>query len=47
MYIKSAKELDVYQKAYTISMEIFVLSKAWPPEEKYSLTDQKDLALVE
>ena len=27
MYIKSAKDLDVYQKAYTLSMEIFMLSK--------------------
>jgi len=30
----------VYQKAYALAMEIFRLSKAWPPEEKYSLTDQ-------
>ena len=38
--IKSAKDLRVYKKAYTLSMEIFELSKAWPAEEKYSLTDQ-------
>jgi len=30
----------VYQKAYALAMEIFRLSKSWPPDEKYSLTDQ-------
>ncbi len=40
MRINSAKDLDVYKKAYALSMEIFHLSKQWPPEEKYSLTDQ-------
>jgi four helix bundle protein len=35
MKINSAKELKVYQEAYA-----FELSKKWPPEEKYSLTDQ-------
>jgi four helix bundle protein len=38
--INSAKDLDVYKKAYALSMEIFHLSKTWPAEEKYSLTDQ-------
>lgn len=38
--INSAKDLRVYQKAYTLAMEIFSLSKKWPAEEKYSLTDQ-------
>ena len=38
--IKSATDLVVYQKAYVLAMEIFRLSKSWPPEEKYSLTDQ-------
>jgi four helix bundle protein len=38
--INSAKDLDVYEKAYALSMQIFHLSKKWPPEEKYSLTDQ-------
>jgi four helix bundle protein len=38
--IRSAVDLIVYQKAYTLAMEIFRLSKAWPPEERYSLTDQ-------
>lgn len=38
--INSAKDLRVYQKAYALAMEIFRLSKTWPAEEKYSLTDQ-------
>jgi len=37
---KSAKDLKVYQTAYTLAMEIFTISKAWPAEERYSLTDQ-------
>ncbi len=40
MRINSAKELDVYTVAYELSMAIFVLSKGWPTEERYSLTDQ-------
>jgi len=40
LQIKSAKDLQVYQKAYDLAMEIFHLSKSWPPAEKYSLTDQ-------
>ncbi len=38
--IKSAKDLKVYRKAYKLAMEIFQLSKEWPPEERYSLVDQ-------
>jgi len=40
MQIKSAKDLTVYKKAYALAMEIFEHSKSWPPEERYSLTDQ-------
>jgi len=40
MQINSAKDLKVYKEAYALAMEIFELSKGWPPEEKYSLTDQ-------
>jgi len=40
MIINSAKELKVYKKAYGLSMEIFKISKTWPVEERYSLTDQ-------
>ena len=40
MQIKSSKDLTVYKEAYNLSMEIFKISKTWPVEEKYSLTDQ-------
>ena len=40
MQIRSAMDLKVYQLAYALAMEIFCLSKVWPSEEKYSLTDQ-------
>lgn len=38
--IKSHKELNVYQLAFKISMEIFFITKAFPKEEVYSLTAQ-------
>lgn len=34
------RDLKVYQLAYRLAMEIFQLSKTFPKEEKYSLTDQ-------
>jgi four helix bundle protein len=40
MRINSAKDLEVYKKAYSLSMEIFEKSKSFPPEEKYALTSQ-------
>jgi four helix bundle protein len=40
MKITTAKELNVYKTAYALSMEIFRLSKAFPPEERYALTSQ-------
>lgn len=40
MQINSAKDLTVYKKAYDLAMEIFELSKQWPSDERYSLTDQ-------
>jgi four helix bundle protein len=40
MLIKSAKDLEVYKKAYKLSMEIFEQSKTFPLEEKYALTSQ-------
>ena len=33
-------ELDVYKKAFEAAMRIFRVSKAFPKEETYSLTDQ-------
>lgn len=34
------KDLIVYQKAYKVAMDIFEMTKKFPPEEKFSLTDQ-------
>ena len=36
----SFRDLTVYKKAFTLAMEIFEISKTFPQEEKYSLTDQ-------
>jgi four helix bundle protein len=33
-------DLEVYQRAFAAAMEVFRLSKTFPAEEKYSLTDQ-------
>jgi four helix bundle protein len=38
--VNSFKELIVYQKAHKLAMDIFNLTKKFPKEEKYSLTDQ-------
>ncbi len=34
------RDLKVYQLSYTLALQIFETSKLFPPEEKYSLTDQ-------
>jgi len=34
------RELLAYKKAFDLAMEIYELSKSFPLEEKYSLTDQ-------
>ena len=39
-HISSYKELRVYQKAMAAAMRIFELTKHFPIEERYSLTDQ-------
>jgi hypothetical protein len=39
MSAKSVKETTVYRKAFALAMEVFEISKLFPPEEKYSLTD--------
>ena len=33
-------DLEVYRRAFAAAMEVFQLSKAFPKEERYSLTDQ-------
>jgi four helix bundle protein len=38
--IKTHKELDVFKLSFDTGMEIFNLSKSFPKEEMYSLTDQ-------
>mgnify|MGYP001016468452 CR=1 FL=1 len=38
--INGFRDLIVYQKAYNLAMEIFVMTRSYPKEEKYSLTDQ-------
>jgi four helix bundle protein len=38
--IQSHEELDVYQMAFKAAMRIFEISKRFPREETYSLTDQ-------
>jgi len=38
--VSSFKELIVYQKAHNLAMDIFEISKNFPKEEKFSLTDQ-------
>jgi four helix bundle protein len=40
MQIKSAKELEVYRKAYDLAMQVFELSRSFPAEEKFALTSQ-------
>jgi four helix bundle protein len=40
MKIRSHKELDVYKISFDAAMKIFEISKRFPKEETYSLTDQ-------
>ena len=38
--IRHFRDLEVYQLAMAAAMKLFEASKKFPPEEKYSLTDQ-------
>ena len=40
VYAKSHRDLIVYQKTRALANEIFILTKSFPKEEMYSLTDQ-------
>ena len=40
MQINSAKDLNVYQRAYGLAMKIFVLTRHFPVEERFGLTSQ-------
>ena len=37
---QSFRDLTVYRKAFELAMEIFEITKVFPKEERYSLTDQ-------
>jgi four helix bundle protein len=38
--LRGHRDLRVYQSAYALAMEIFLLSRTFPREEVYSLTNQ-------
>ncbi|WP_319481193.1 four helix bundle protein [uncultured Draconibacterium sp.] len=38
--ITNHKDLKVYQLAFETALQIQEITKSFPPEEKYSLTDQ-------
>ncbi|NTW58976.1 MAG: four helix bundle protein [Nitrospirae bacterium] len=38
--IQHFRDLDVYRKAFEAAMNIFEITRTFPPEERYSLTDQ-------
>lgn len=38
--IKHFRDLEVYQKAFVAAMKIFLITRNFPKEEKYSLVDQ-------
>jgi len=40
MQIKSAKDLNVYQKGYHLAMSVFEISSTFPAQEKFALTSQ-------
>lgn len=40
MQNSSFRDLTVYKKAFQLAMEIFEVSKGFPKDERYSLTDQ-------
>ncbi len=38
--VKSYRDLRVYRSAFDVAMEIFEITRGFPPEERYSLSDQ-------
>ena len=40
MAAQTFRDLTVYKKAFSLAMEIYKISKTFPSEERYSLTDQ-------
>lgn len=43
---KNHKDLEVYKMAFESAMQIFELSKKFPVEERYSLTDPSGSAVT-
>lgn len=39
-FVETFRELEVYKSAFKAALEIYDLSKSFPPEERYSLTSQ-------
>ena len=39
-YVRHFSDLEVYKRQRTLAKEVFALSKCFPREEQYSLTDQ-------
>lgn len=39
-FYRGYRDLKVYQLAYQLALEIYEITKSFPKEEKYSLTDQ-------
>jgi four helix bundle protein len=40
VFIRSAKDLDVYRKAHELAMDIFRISQRFPAEKRFALTGQ-------
>jgi four helix bundle protein len=40
MLIRTHRDLEVYQIAFELAQQVFLESKSFPKEERYSLTDQ-------
>ena len=40
MAVQTAKELEVYKKAYDLAMQVFIATKKFPLEERWALTGQ-------
>src|SRR2546426_7212051 len=38
--VRYYRELDVYQNGMNLAMKVFELTKHWPSEERFNLTDQ-------
>lgn len=38
--LRHFRDLEVYQRSFALTIEIFQISKKFPMEERYSLTDQ-------